>query len=122
MKLNLLVVRSTIPVELAAWYANFGLAFDYHRHGNGPMHYGADVNGITLKIYPLKRSQTEADLTLRSGFEVADLDAVLLGVDDVVSTPAQSEWGYRAVVADPEGRRVQLTEKTWPQQPLVASR
>jgi len=111
MKLNLLVIRSAVPAALAAWYTRFGLAFEYHRHGKGPMHYSAEVDGVTLEIYPLKRSQTEADTTLRLGFTVEDLDGAIVGLPDIVQTPQRSEWGYRAVVADPEGRRVELVEK-----------
>lgn len=110
MKLNLIVIRSAAPSELAAFYTTFGLDFKYHRHGGGPLHYGADIDGVTLEIYPLKRSQTTPDLTLRLGFEVTDLEAAVAGLTVVVSPPMQSEWGYRAVVADPEGRRVELTE------------
>ncbi|TXF85029.1 glyoxalase/bleomycin resistance/extradiol dioxygenase family protein [Neolewinella aurantiaca] len=111
MKLNLIVIRSANPEELAEWYAHFGLTFEYHRHGNGPMHYSADVNGVTMEIYPLKRSQTEVDLSLRLGFEVENLDSLTAQIADVISPPKQSEWGYRAVVADPEGRRVELVEQ-----------
>ena len=110
MKLNLLVIRSAIPAQLAEWYGAFGLIFEHHRHGNGPMHYGANLNGVTLEIYPLKRSQIAPDLSLRLGFEVKNLDDLVGGLPEVVSGPEQREWGYRAVVADPEGRRVELTQ------------
>lgn len=108
MKLNLLVIRSAIPEELAAWYTRFGLNFEHHRHGNGPLHYSADVDGLTLEIYPLKRSQTKADITLRLGFMVNNLEEAIIGLPDIVQAPKHTEWGYRAVVADPEGRRVEL--------------
>jgi len=110
MKLNLLVIRSAIPAQLAEWYTAFDLTFEHHRHGKGPMHYGANLNGVTLEIYPLKRSQTEVDLSLRLGFEVEKLDDVVANLPNIVSGPKQSEWGYRAVVTDPEGRRVELTQ------------
>lgn len=111
MKLNLLVIRSAIPADLAAWYTRFGLVFEQHRHGKGPLHYSADVDGVTLEIYPLKRSQTEADASLRLGFTVENLDEAIAGLPDVVQAPERSAWGYRAVVADPEGRRVELVQK-----------
>jgi predicted enzyme related to lactoylglutathione lyase len=111
MKLNLIVLRSDIPKALSEWYAHFGLTFEYHRHGKGPLHYSAEMNGLTLEIYPLKRSQTAPDLNLRLGFEVENLDALFAQIADVISPPKKSEWGYRAVVADPEGRRVELVER-----------
>jgi len=44
------------------------------------------------------------------GFTVQDLDAAVAHCVDLISPPTNGEWGYRAVVADPEGRRVELVE------------
>lgn len=110
--LNLLVIRSAIPAELSTFYANFGYNFDHHQHGNGPWHYAATLAGLTLEIYPLKPSQPEADKHLRLGFVVDDMKGVLkrLGAE-ILSPPQDTEWGRRAVVIDPEGRRVELVAK-----------
>ena len=43
MNLNLLVIRSVIPKQLAEFYEQLGMAFEYHRHGNGPFHFPAHV-------------------------------------------------------------------------------
>jgi len=56
MTFNLLVIRSATPTALAKWYTRFGLTFDHHRNGRGPMHYAAEVNDVTLEIYPLRKS------------------------------------------------------------------
>lgn len=113
MKLNLLVLRSAIPAELAAFYTHFGFVFDYHQHGNGPMHYSGTLDGLTLEIYPLKKVQPAADVHLRLGFSVPNLDEITgLLSNAVVDSPKQSEWGYRCVLADPEGRRVELLQVT----------
>jgi predicted enzyme related to lactoylglutathione lyase len=111
MKLSLLVIRSAIPAELSQFYAHFGYNFDYHRHGNGPWHYAGTLDGLTLEIYPLKQSQSVPDRHLRLGFSVEDMDGLLEGLGaGVLLPPTESEWGRRAVVVDPEGRRVEITE------------
>lgn len=111
MKLNLLVIRSAIPAELAAFYTHFGFAFDYHQHGNGPMHYSGTLDGLTLEIYPLKKRQAAADPHLRLGFMAQDLTGLVARLpQSVVAEPTVSEWGLRCVLADPEGRRVEVTE------------
>lgn len=112
LSLNLLVIRSAIPAELAAFYTQLGLQFDYHQHGKGPWHYAATIGGLTLEIYPLKRSQKTADTHLRLGFTVADIAAVMEVLQtDVLTEPTITEWGLRAVVVDPEGRRVELVQQ-----------
>lgn len=109
--LNLLVIRSAIPADLAKFYAHFGYDFDFHRHGAGPWHYAATMAGLTMEIYPLGKAQSEPDKHLRLGFVVADVDEILERLDtEILSIPKDSEWGRRAVVVDPEGRRVELVQ------------
>ena len=112
--LNLLVIRSSNPAQHATFYQLFLPPFDYHQHGFGPMHYSVEVNGLVFEIYPLLKSQQQADSSTRLGFLVEDLDHVISGVEkagqQVLIQPQQSEWGYRAVVQDPDGRKVELLE------------
>lgn len=112
MKCNLLVIRSGIPDKLAEFYTHLGLSFDYHRHGSGPNHYSADNEGFVLEIYPLSKSQARADPFVRLGFEVESLDKLLgkFPPDVIVQEAKLSVWGYRCVITDPEGRRVELVE------------
>ena len=113
--LNLVVIKTKDPDELVKTYQAFGLTFDYHRHGNGPMHYANETNGITLEIYPLPKNKTEADNTLRLGFKIKDLDSKIknlekLGVK-IITNPTQTEWGYSAIIADHDGRKIELTQE-----------
>lgn len=112
MRLNLLILRSAIPEELAAFYTTLGLRFLHHRHGIGPYHYSAEMEGFVLEIYPLSKSQTQPDPFVRLGFRVANLDKLLKKVsqESILQEPEKSEWGYRCVIKDPEGRRVELSE------------
>lgn len=112
MRLNLLVLRSAIPEELTAFYTALGLSFAHHRHGAGPYHYSAEMDGFVLEIYPLSKSQTRPDPFVRLGFRVANLDDLLKKVSPkrILQAPKKSEWGYRCVIKDPEGRYIELTE------------
>ncbi|GAL86717.1 hypothetical protein MYP_3947 [Sporocytophaga myxococcoides] len=68
-----------------------------------------------MEIYPLPKSMEIADKTTRIGFTVTNLDEIIKILKDdnnkIVSEPANNEWGYSAVVKDPDGRSVELREK-----------
>ena len=57
MDLTLLVIRSAIPEQLAQFYTQLGLTFEYHKHGNGPYHYSTHLGHTVLEIYPLAKGQ-----------------------------------------------------------------
>ena len=51
--LNLLVLKSPSPGELAAFYGTVGLVFTSERHGDGPAHFAALLAGSgAIEIYP----------------------------------------------------------------------
>lgn len=110
-QLNLVVLRSPDIHRAAKFYSAMGLLFTAHRHGSGPEHYASEVNGLVFEIYPLgaKSSPTAG---MRIGFRVDDVDGVLgLLIEagaELVTAPADSEWGRRAVVKDPDGHVVEL--------------
>lgn len=111
--LSLVVLRSPDIARAAAFYARLGLQFTQHRHGAGPDHFSAVLaGGGVFEIYPLSGA-TPAFLA-RVGFKVPSVDLALAGLRDVpesVMTAAHdSEWGRRAVVADPDGNKVELVQ------------
>jgi lactoylglutathione lyase len=114
-RLNLLVLRAHDPARLAAFYSCLGLNFSRHRHGSGPEHFASEDAGGVFEIYPM-REPDGPSRQVRLGFAIVDVRRTVaqlsaMGVE-IVSTPAASPWGLRAVVADPEGHRVELTEAT----------
>lgn len=115
VQLNLVVIRSAQAAGLAEFYSLLGLQWEYHRHGSGPWHYSAKCAGLLLEIYPLKEDTDEVDTSLRLGFRVEDLDDLLSKLQKsgiTIKVPAkQGSWGYRAVVEDVEGRRLELVEQ-----------
>ncbi len=115
MQLNLLVIKTKQIHELAEFYTDLGLDFEYHQHEQGIFHYSTEQNGMVFEIYPLPKAITEADRSTRLGFEVTDLDQLLdklkaKGVK-IVSEPAERAGQRVAVVEDLDGRKIELCEK-----------
>lgn len=108
-RLNLVVIRSPDIDRTARCYEALGLVFEKHRHGKGPEHYACEQDGTVFEIYP-----GELD-TVRIGFSVVSLTDVIerwTQAGGAISLPPRdSEWGRRAVVTDPDGRKVELLER-----------
>ena len=72
MKINLVVIRSSNIEEAKDLYESIlGLTFQEEKHGTGPKHFSAIINGTVLEIYPKLKYGTEG---LRLGFSIANLD------------------------------------------------
>ena len=111
--LNLLVIRSEDMERAAAWYRLIGLTFVKHSHGSGPEHFACELGGAVFEIYP-RLSDMNSTTATRLGFTVTSVDKTIAELKaagaKVVSPPKESLWGRRAVVQDPDGHRVELTE------------
>jgi predicted enzyme related to lactoylglutathione lyase len=115
-RVNLLVLRVANMERAAAFYRLLGLSFTKHAHGKGPEHYASESEGFVFELYPATPEQPPTTST-RIGFAVTDVDALVaqLGAFDgakVIAAPKDSEWGRRAVIADPDGHRVELVAGT----------
>lgn len=112
MMFKLLVLRSPNPALLVQFYSTLGLDFDHHQHGNGPMHYAAQLAEMVLEIYPLANGQNAADPHLRLGLEVADFEQVMERMAQqnvrILQAPQQTEFGYLSIVEDSDGRKVEI--------------
>lgn len=112
--LNLVVLRSGDIKKASEFYAHLGLKFKIHRHGSGPEHYAAELQGGVFELYP-QSNDGPSTLGTRIGFAVASVDSVVAGLteypDAIVSAPKDSEWGRRAVLKDPDGHRVELLQR-----------
>ena len=111
--LNLVVLRSPDIARAATFYSRLGLQFRQHRHGSGPEHFAAELpGGGVFELYPV--TDGASTLGTRVGFRVPSVDDAVAALSDypgaVVSAPRDSEWGRRAVVADPDGHRVELVQ------------
>lgn len=110
-RLNLLMLRVVDLERAANFYRLLGLEFVKHAHGSGPEHYACEVYDFVYELYLATAQQPVAPST-RLGFAVEDVDAVVAklaaAATPIISSPCDSEWGRRAVVADPDGHRVEL--------------
>ena len=112
--LNLVVLRSPDMARAAAFYSRLGLQFTEHQHGSGPQHFAAELGGGVFELYPLS-PDGPSTLGTRIGFSVPSIDSAVAALSDypgtVISPPKDSEWGRRAVVADPDGHRIELLQQ-----------
>jgi hypothetical protein len=113
--LSLLVLKTCQLESVRQFYAALGIAFSEERHGTGPVHYAGRVGDAVLEIYPLPDGGTPADATTRLGFAVEQLAEVVQTLRSsgtpVDSEPRATSRGLRAVVRDPDGRAVELTQR-----------
>lgn len=113
-QLNLLVLRSPDIHRAVEFYRRLGLPFTLHKHGSGPEHYASEVSGMVFEIYPLG-SKSAPTTGTRIGFRVDDVDRIFVALleaetgAEIITPPANSEWGRRAVVKDGDGHLVELT-------------
>ena len=111
-ELSLVVIKTKQLEALKDFYQKLGLAFKEEKHGNGPVHYSSSQGSLVLELYPLPKSIEVADATTRLGFKVNNLDEIfnllVASSAHIVSEPAQNEWGYSAIVKDPDGRIIEL--------------
>jgi predicted enzyme related to lactoylglutathione lyase len=111
--LNLIVLRSPDIQRAVTFYRRLGLDFTLHRHGKGVEHFAAELPGGVFELYP-QTADAPSTLGTRIGFSVPSVDAVIAALADhpgaVISPAKDSEWGRRAVIADPDGHRVELVE------------
>jgi len=98
----------------AEFYSRLGLKFTRHQHGSGPEHFAAELGSGVFELYPLA-SEGPSTLGTRIGFSVASLDSAIDSLsafpEAIISPPKDSPWGRRAVVADPDGHRVELLQQ-----------
>ena len=96
------------------FYEHLGIVFEKHRHGTGPFHYASEIDGVVFEIYPLPKDRNKADDTLRLGFNVENLDGKTNKIEEsggkIVKAPEHTEWGYIAIIEDPDGRKIELKD------------
>jgi hypothetical protein len=113
--INLLVIRTENPEKLKSQYEQLGFTFDFHKHGNGPLHYSASINRFVFEIYPLTKSMQKTDNSIRLGFDIENLESKLEELKktnwNVVSEIKETEWGNCAIIQDFDGRKVELKQK-----------
>jgi lactoylglutathione lyase len=110
--LSLFVLRCADIHAAKGFYSLLGMTFAAEQHGNGPPHFSATIGSVVLEIYPCPADQPSAPV--RIGFRVLSLDRTLAVLHShnarILREAADSPWGRRAVVEDPDGNRIELTQ------------
>jgi lactoylglutathione lyase len=110
-RISLVVLRCSSVEKALAFYLALGLEFVEERHGSGPVHYASEVGDTVLEIYPAAALVSVRHE--RVGFRVENLESVLAAVEQSggsVESSSLHENVRRAVVVDPDGRKVELFE------------
>jgi lactoylglutathione lyase len=110
-QLNLVVLRSADIERAASFYSAMGIHFTRHAHGSGPEHFASETNGMVFEIYPSTAKSSPTTGT-RIGVRVGSVDEMIKLLSQIgaviLTPPADSEWGRRAVVKDFDGHVVEL--------------
>lgn len=113
-----IVLYARDPVATRQFYETVGLSFVAEKHGDGPVHYACDFQGIVLEIYPLRPGVVAKPCnTVAIILFVAEFEKALAGVKAMdikpgpISVYVETD-GLRAVnVHDPDGLLVRLLER-----------
>jgi lactoylglutathione lyase len=113
--LSLIVLKTRQVDALRKFYSSLGIELSEEQHGKGPVHFAGQVGEVVFEVYPLPEDGTLADATTRLGFVVVRLSEVVealkaLGTA-IVTEPQTTQWGFRAVVRDPDGRAIELYQR-----------
>jgi hypothetical protein len=115
VSLSLLVLKTRQVDNLRKFYGTLGIALSEEQHGKGPIHHAGRIGDTVLEIYPLPDDGSLADTTTRLGFIVENLGEVVEALHSlgavVASKQQTTEWGFRAVVRDPDGRAIELYQR-----------
>jgi catechol 2,3-dioxygenase-like lactoylglutathione lyase family enzyme len=113
--LSSLVFRTVRLDACAQFYRELGLALCEERHGEGPLHYSYQSGEVLIEFYPAKSPDDLIGAGIMIGVSVKSLDEALARLQSIgvgiVKAPENTEWGRRAVVLDPDGRKVEIYER-----------
>lgn len=113
LRLNFVMIRARSVAESVAFYEGIGLQFKEHQHGTGPAHYCADLGAGAFEIYPAIEDIPTQNV-VRIGFVISNLNETTRRLAEmghrILVRPAQTQWGYRAVLADPDDNRVEIVQ------------
>lgn len=114
--ISLIVLRVSDIERAANAYSMLGFTFEREQHGSGPEHFSTWANDTVFELYPA--SERFPVTTSRVGFAVASIQNVLNSWRqagyEVLSELKESPYGLRAIVADPDGHRIELTQQPEP--------
>ncbi len=106
MKISLLVIRCQDIEASRGFYEMLGMSFAKQKHGDGPTHYSCEYEGCVFELYPNKGESPQDNNRL--GFKVSGLASIIEKVG--ASDSYEFSGNTIHVVADPDGRKVEISE------------
>ncbi|MGO8957506.1 MAG: VOC family protein [Streptosporangiaceae bacterium] len=102
-----------------AFYRLLGIPLEDEDHGDGYVHAAGEIGGVHVAILPAAAPGSSAGWRAGGstlvGFWVPALDAALAALEplgtDLLQAHQVCEWGCRFVVADPDGRAVEVNQR-----------
>jgi lactoylglutathione lyase len=125
VSLTLLVLKTRQVEQLRAFYETLGVDLVEEQHGKGPVHFVGRAGAVVIEVYPLpdegslvdsstRLGFARVDSSTRLGFAVENVAEVIRVLEEtgtkIVTPPKETAWGFQAVVKDPDGRSVELTQ------------
>jgi predicted enzyme related to lactoylglutathione lyase len=110
------IVLTTSKLEaMKAFYEAIGLPLEDERHEGGPPHFACELGAVHFAIYEAKAGEAVTGQKANMlGFSVPSLEAAFAAAKQlgakVDREPEERPWGRRAIVVDPDGRRVELNQ------------
>lgn len=115
MRISSLVLYAIDVTATAEFYRQVGVEF----HPAGPGRVVADIGGCRFAILPSSSGDTARQGgagTVMPGIDVSSVDTVIgrviAGGGSILRAAETLEWGRRAVLSDPDGRAVEIVERT----------
>ena len=117
-RIDALVLSTARLQQTGAFYRALGVPLEEERHEEGPLHWACDLGGAHFAIYETAEPGDAPGRGLGGstlfGLRVASLEdafaAAAAAGGTVLVPPQDVPWGRRAVVADPDGRPVELNQ------------
>jgi predicted enzyme related to lactoylglutathione lyase len=102
-----------------AFYRALGVPLEDEDHGDGLVHAAGDMNGVHVAVLPASSAGAAGRWTAAGstfvGLWVPSLDAALAALQplgaEVLREHEDCEWGCRVIVADPDGRAVEVNQR-----------
>ena len=110
VKLSLLVLKTHQLERLKDFYTAVGISFAKEKHGDGPLHLAARIGDVVIEFHPLDAEPGPANPFTRTAKGARSLKVLAKLGAAVVSGPRVTEWGRRAVVKAPDGRKVEVVQ------------
>jgi lactoylglutathione lyase len=114
------VLFAADPTATAAFYRALELVLEDEQHGEGPIHFAAELGSVHFAIYPAqapgRAPERRTGGNVFPGFYVESLERAVSALKEggapILTEHERMEWGCRVVAQDPDGRAVEINQRS----------